>query len=74
MAIVSSLKASTIVILDPHRCGHTDVVSYLLQAGSNPDAVNNVGKTPLDLARSSEIEEVFTSFRPVGKQHASFCA
>ncbi len=73
MAVVSSLKAPTTVILDPHRDDCTDVVSYLLQAGSNPDAVNIDGKTPLDLARSSEMEAL-TSFRPVGKQHARFCA
>ncbi len=47
-------------------------MSYLLQAGSDPNAVDDEGNTSLDLAKSSEIGEIFRSLRPVGKQDTRF--
>ncbi len=52
----------TVACINPHRQGHTDVCTFLLQVGANPSIADRGGKTPLDCASTAAIRQILAEF------------
>ncbi len=43
--------------------GHEEVAGLLVEAGADPNIKNNIGKSPLDLAVESGVQEAIDSLK-----------
>ena len=46
--------------------GHTEIVKILAPLTDNPNAPNNGGTTPIEIAKNAEIRKILESFKTSG--------